>query len=167
MKNEILIRSDIFGHDSNIFRFDLFYNWFQLWWHWFQIEFNVFSRFHFSSFPPIASGRLKTQNTAKKRKTSTNYGKTTRWLAHVSIPSIPGLVAGQISWALSTSLINSSSSLLLLPQNPPNNNHKLQKISNRYAQLSIHSWPLLISHWDWQTLPWISNDWLRIDIDTN
>ena len=75
------------------------------------------SRFHFSLFPPIAPGRLKTQNTAKKRKTSTNYGKTTSWLAHVPIPSIPALAAGQTSWALSASLINSSSCLIFLSRN--------------------------------------------------
>ena len=93
----------------------------------------------FLSLPLVA---LKRKILKKKRKTSTNYGKTTSWLAHVLIPSILALVAGQTSWALSTSLINSSSSLLLLPQNrqnPPNNNHKLQKTSNQYAQLSIHS----------------------------
>ena len=76
------------------------------------------SRFHFSLFPPVAPGRLKTQDTAKRKgKSSTNYGRITSWLAHVSTPSIPALVAGQTSWALSTSLINSSSSLLFLSRN--------------------------------------------------
>ena len=118
-------------------------------------------------FLPLSLVALKRRILQKKHKTSTNYGKSTSWLAHLSIPILPALVAGQTSSALSTSLINSSSSLLLLRQNPPNNNHKLQNTSNRYAQLSIHSWLLLISHWDWQTLSSISNDWLRIVIDTN
>ena len=75
------------------------------------------SRFHFSLFLPLPLVAFKRKILHKKRKTSTNYGKTTSWLAHVSIPSIPALVAGQASWALSTSLINSSSSLLFLSRN--------------------------------------------------
>ena len=72
----------------------------------FQIEPNELYRFHLLIFCPIASCRLKTQNTAKENvKKCTNNGKTSDLFAHVSISSTANTASSlNLSQALSISL---------------------------------------------------------------
>ena len=124
---------------------------FQVKQHWFQVKLDELyrSEYFFSSLALLVPDNVKIHKNPHKLL------KTWDWFAHVSIPSTPALVPGQVWWALSIPQISCSSSLLLHSQKPPKtieNRHKLLKTWDWFAHVSIPSSSALVPGQVWWAL---------------